>query len=98
MVDFLSFMLISRYKFEYDGGHIRGAENWQHGEVCVSSQVKVHLHLNWGWGACYILFENLYQCQIVNNVFVQDDEFLNGFLPPLKPPLSKAPESYDAAT
>jgi len=48
-----------RYKFEYDGGHIRGAENWQHGE---------------------------------------DDEFLNGFLPPLKPPLSKAPPSYDAAT
>jgi len=48
-----------RYKFEYDGGHIRGAENWQHGE---------------------------------------DDEFLNGFLPPLKPPLSKAPASYDAAT
>jgi len=48
-----------RYKFEFDGGHIRGAENWQHGE---------------------------------------DDEFLNGFLPPLKPPLSKAPASYDAAT
>eukprot|EP00092_Neocalanus_flemingeri_P025046 GFUD01027161.1.p1 GENE.GFUD01027161.1~~GFUD01027161.1.p1 ORF type:complete len:689 (-),score=173.90 GFUD01027161.1:484-2550(-) len=21
-----------RYKFEYDGGHIQGAENWQHGE------------------------------------------------------------------
>lgn len=21
-----------RYKFEYEGGHIRGAENWQHGE------------------------------------------------------------------
>jgi len=21
-----------RYKFEFDGGHIRGAENWQHGE------------------------------------------------------------------
>merc|ERR1719180_202716 len=48
-----------RYKFEFDGGHIRGAENWQHGE---------------------------------------DDDFLNGFLPPLKPPLAKAPASYDAAT
>jgi len=48
-----------RYKFEFDGGHIRGAENWQHGE---------------------------------------DDEFLNGFFPPLKPPLSKAPASYDAVT
>ena len=21
-----------RYKFEYEGGHINGAENWQHGE------------------------------------------------------------------
>ena len=30
--------------------------------------------------------------------FAQDDEFLNGFFPPLKPPLSKAPASYDAVT
>lgn len=22
----------ARYKFEYEGGHIKGAENWQHGE------------------------------------------------------------------
>ena len=22
-----------RYQFEYEGGHIQGAENWQHGEV-----------------------------------------------------------------
>lgn len=28
-----SFKIVDvRYKFEYDGGHIRGAENWQHGE------------------------------------------------------------------
>ena len=22
-----------RYQFEFEGGHIQGAENWQHGEV-----------------------------------------------------------------
>merc|ERR1712121_527768 len=28
-----SFRIVDvRYKFEYDGGHIQGAENWQHGE------------------------------------------------------------------
>lgn len=28
-----SFRIVDvRYKFEYDGGHIKGAENWQHGE------------------------------------------------------------------
>ena len=76
----------SRYKFEFDGGHIRGAENWQHGEVHNSSS---------SWKRALPMIGPRLSIMLA---FAQDDEFLNGFFPPLKPPLSKAPASYDAVT
>ena len=78
----------SRYKFEFDGGHIRGAENWQHGEVHNSSS---------SWKRALPVPMIGPRLSIMLG-FAQDDEFLNGFFPPLKPPLSKAPASYDAVT
>ena len=41
-----SFRIVDvRYKFEFEGGHIRGAENWQHGEVSHDGGVRMILML-----------------------------------------------------